>query len=49
MNNIKIPHKNESLLLLHITACSLNKNFDDLKHLLSSTKNDFNIIAISET
>ena len=30
MHNIKIPHKNESLSLFHINACSRNKNFDDL-------------------
>ena len=29
--------------------CSLNKNFDDLQHLLSFTKTKFDIIAISET
>ena len=27
----------------------LNKNFDDLQHLLSGTKTKFDIIAISET
>ena len=30
-------------------ACSLNKNIDDLQHLLSFTKTKFDIIAISET
>ena len=49
MHNLKIPHKNKSLSLFHINACSLNKNFDDLQHLLSSTKNVFDIIAVSET
>ena len=49
MGNIEIPHKNKSLSLFHINACSLNKNFDDLQHLLSSTKTQFDIIAISET
>ena len=49
MHNIKIPQKNKSLSLFHINACSLNKNFDDLQHLLSSTKNVFEIIAVSET
>ena len=48
MYNIKIPLKNKSLSLFHINACSLNKNFDDLRHLLSSTKNLFDIIALSE-
>ena len=38
MNNIKIPHKNKSLSLFHINACSLNKNDYDLQHLLSCTK-----------
>ena len=49
MHNIEIPHKNKSLSLFHINACSLNKNFDDLQHLLSCTKNFFDIIAVSET
>ena len=46
---IEIPHNNKSLSLFHINACSLNKNFDDLQHLLSCTKTKFDIIAISET
>ena len=49
IHNIEIPHKNKSLSLFHINACSLNKNFDDLQHLLSCTKTKFDIIAISET
>ena len=49
MGNIKIAHKNKSLPLFYINACSLNKNFDDLQHLLSCTKTKFDIIAISET
>ena len=36
------------LSLFHINACSLNKNFDDLQHLLNCTKK-IDIIAISET
>ena len=48
MHNIEIPHKNISLSLFHINACSLNKNFDDLPHLLSCTKMMFDIIAVSE-
>ena len=44
MLNIKIPQKNKSLSLFHINACSLNKNFDDLQHLLSFTKTKFDII-----
>ena len=38
MHNIEIPHNNKSLSLFHINSCSLNKNFDDLQHLLSCTK-----------
>ena len=38
MNNIGIPHKNKLLPLFHINACSLNKIFDDLQHLLTYTK-----------
>ena len=49
MRNIQIPHKNKSLSLFHINACSLNKNSDDLQHLLNCTKKSFVIIAISET
>ena len=49
MHNIEIPHKNKSLSLFHINACSLSKNFDDLQHLRSCTKNIFDIIAVSET
>ena len=49
MHNIQIPYKNKSLSLFHINACSLNKNFDDLQHLLNCTKKGFNKIAISET
>ena len=49
MHNIEIPHKNKSLSLFHINGCSLNRNSDDLQHLLSCTKTEFDIIAISET
>ena len=49
MHNTQIPHKNKSLSLFHINTCSLNKNFDDLQHLLNCTKKSFDIIAISET
>ena len=49
MHNIKIHQKNKSLSLFHINACSLNKDSDDLQHLLSYTKKAFDIIAVSET
>ena len=35
MCNIEIHHKNKLLSLFYINACSLNKNFDELQHLLS--------------
>ena len=43
MHNIEISHNKKSLSLFHINACSLNKNFDDLQHLLSCTKKNFDI------
>ena len=46
---MEIPHKNKLLSLFHVNTCSLNKNFDGLQHLLSCTKNKFDILAISET
>ena len=49
MHNIEIPYKNKPLSLFHINTCSLSKNFDDLQHLLNCTKNNFDIIAVSET
>ena len=48
MHSIKTPHKNKSLPLFHINACSLNKNYGELQHLLSCTKNFVDIIKISE-
>ena len=41
MHNNEMPHKNESLSLVHINACCLNKNFHDLQHLLNFTKKNF--------
>ena len=38
MHDVEIPNKNKSLPLFNINPCSLNKNFDDLHHLLSCTK-----------
>ena len=49
MHNIEIPNKNKSPSLFHINACSIKKIFDALQHLLTCTKNDFDIIAINET
>ena len=44
----EMPHKNKPLSLFHINACSLNKNFDNLQHLLSCTKK-IDRIVVSET
>ena len=41
MHIIEISYKNKSLSQFHINACSLNKNFDDLQHLLNCTKRNF--------
>ena len=50
MRNIEIPHKNKSLSLFHRNACSCNKNFDDLRHLLTCTqKNCRSDLNLSET
>ena len=49
MHNIEIPHKNKSVSSFNVKAYSLNKNFDDLQHLLICTKTKFDIIEISET
>ena len=46
---MKIPNKDKSLALFHINACSLNKNFNELEHLLSCTNKNFDVIAVSET
>ena len=46
---MKIPNKDKSLTLFDRNACSLNKNFDDLEHLLSCTSKNFDVIAITET
>ena len=43
MHNIKIPQKNKSLSLFHVNACSVSKSFDDIQHLLSYTKSNFDI------
>ena len=51
MTLMKFLHlnKNKSLSLSQINACSLNKSFDDLQHLLCCTEKKFDIMAISET
>ena len=44
---MKIPNKDKSLAVIHINSCSLNKDFNDLKHLLSCTNKHFDVIAIT--
>ena len=46
---LKFHEKNKSLSLLHINACSLSKNFDDLEHLLKCTNKICDIVAVIET
>ena len=48
IQTLKFPNKQKSLALFH-NACSLNKNFDDLDHLLKCTNKVFDIIAVTET
>ena len=49
IQTLKFPNKHKSLALFHINACSLNKNFDKLEHLLKCTNKVFDIIAVTET
>ena len=49
IQTLKFPNKHKSLALFHINACFLNKNFDDLDHLLKCTNKVFDIIAVTET
>ena len=49
IQTLKFPGKHRYLILFHIDACSLNRNFEDLDHLLNCTNKIFDIIAVSET
>ena len=49
IQTLKFPNKHKSLALFHINTCSLNKNFDDLDHLLKCTNKVFDIVAVTET
>ena len=49
LKNVKITNKDKSLPLFNINVCSLNKKFDNLQHLLSSTNKNFDVIVITET
>ena len=46
---MKIPNKGKSLSFFHINSCSLNKNLEELQHLLQWTNIQFDVIAITET
>ena len=46
---MKMLNKDKSLALFQINACSLNKNFDELEHLISCTNKYFDVTAITET
>ena len=49
IQTLQFSNKHKSLVLFHINACSLNKKFDDLGHLLKCTYKVFDIIAVTET
>ena len=49
IQSLKFPVKHKSIALFHSNEWSLNKNFDDLHHLLNCTSNVFDIIVVSET
>ena len=49
IQTLKFPNKHKCLSLFHITACALNKNFDDLDHLIKCINKVFDIIAVTET
>ena len=35
--------------MFHINACSLNKNFEDLQHLLKCINKKFDVAAVTKT
>ena len=43
ITNYENTNKDKSLALFHINPCSLNKNFNELEHLLSCTSKNFDI------
>ena len=49
IQTLKFPNKRKSLTLFHTNSCSLNKNFDDLEHILKSKNKVVDINAVSET
>ena len=49
IQTLKFPYKHKYMVLSHINACSLNKNFDDLVHLRKCTNKIFDVISVTET
>ena len=49
LQTLKEFTEKSSLSLFHLNTCSFSKNMDDIEHLIQSTKNDFDIIAVSES
>ena len=45
-SKISLKKKKKLVFLFHINACSLNKNFDDLQHLLKCTNKVFDIVVL---
>ena len=46
IQSLSFSKKERSLFFVHINACSLNKNFDDLVYLLKCTSKSFDIILV---
>ena len=46
---MKIPNKDKSMALFQKNASALNKNFNDLQHLLRCTYKNFDAFAITKT
>ena len=49
IQSLKVANKNKSLSIFQINACSWNKNFDYLEHLLKCTNKKFDVVAVSES
>ena len=46
IQSLKIANKSKSLSMFHINACSLNKNFGDLEHLIKFVGKTF--VAVTD-
>ena len=49
IKKLKTIDRKKSPSVVHLNACSLSNNFQDLAHLLKCTNKNFDIIVISET